>query len=65
MAKAIGVTGQYYYSLPHILAQHDAAYFRYAQGQMNNDVFFPIPMDNTLHYVCAASFLRPARLRRR
>ncbi|MCG5042961.1 hypothetical protein LZP96_02655 [Enterobacteriaceae bacterium 155047] len=65
MAKLIGASGQYYYSLPHILAQHDAAYFRYAQGQMNNDIFFPIPMGNTVHDVCAAPFLRSARLRRR
>ncbi|WP_145983619.1 hypothetical protein [Enterobacter sp. NFIX58] len=51
------------YYLCHILAQHDAAYFRFAKGQMNNEVLTSFTMDNALYYVCIADFLRSARLR--
>jgi hypothetical protein len=46
----------------HILAQHDAAYFRFAKGQMKNEVLISVTVDNALYYVCAADFLRPARV---
>ncbi|MFW3298508.1 hypothetical protein ACODQQ_21015, partial [Enterobacter quasiroggenkampii] len=51
------------YYLCHILAQHDAAYFRFAKGQMNNEVLTSFTVDNALYYVCIADFLRSARLR--
>lgn len=50
----------YYFS--HILAQPDAAYFRFAKGQMKNGVLISVTVDNALYYVCAVNFLRPARL---
>lgn len=46
----------------HILAQYDAAYFRFAKGQMKNEVLISFSVDNALHYVCAVNFLRPARV---
>ena len=51
----------YYFS--HILAQPDAAYFRFAKGQMKNEVLTFFTVDNALYYVCIADFLRSARLR--
>ncbi|WFC88150.1 hypothetical protein OM419_06795 [Enterobacter roggenkampii] len=51
------------YYLCHILAQHDAAYFRFAKGQMNNEALTFFTVDNALYYVCIADFLRSARLR--
>ena len=47
---------------PHILVQRDAAYFRFAKGQMKNEVLISVSVDNALHYVCAVNFLRPARV---
>ena len=47
---------------PHILVQCDAAYFRFAKGQMKNEVLISVTVDNALYYVFAAHFLWPARL---
>ena len=59
------VSGRIYSSsllFPHMLAQHDAAYFRFAIGQMKNEVLISVTVDNALHYICAVNFLRPARV---
>ncbi|MGK3224822.1 hypothetical protein ACCW94_07000 [Enterobacter soli] len=50
------------YYLRHILAQHDAAYFRFAKGQMNNEALISFPVDYALYYVCIADFLWSARV---
>lgn len=59
------VSGRFYSGklrFAHILAQRDAAYFRFAKGQMKNEVLISVTVDNALHYVCAVNFLRPARV---
>ena len=59
------VSGRIYSSsllFPHMLAQHDAAYFRFAIGQMKNEVLISVTVDNPLYYVCAVAILRPTRV---
>ena len=63
MAKQVVDKAPNIYYLQHKLAQHDAAYFRFAKGQMNNEVLTSFTVDNALYYVCIADFLRSARLR--
>lgn len=46
---------------PHILAQRDAAYFRFAKGQMKNEVLISVSVDNALHYVCAVNFFAASK----
>jgi hypothetical protein len=64
--KVSGKVGGCFYSgklfFAHILAQHDAAYFRFVKGQMKNEVLISVTVDNALHYVRAVNFLRPARV---
>lgn len=59
------VSGRIYSSsllFPHMLAQHDAAYFRFAIGQMKNEVLISVTVDTPLYYVCAVAILRPTRV---
>ncbi|HDR2161923.1 TPA: hypothetical protein QCG56_003832 [Enterobacter cancerogenus] len=62
MAKQVVDKAPNIYYLQHKLAQHDAAYFRFAKGQMNNEVLISFPVDYALHNVCIADFLWAARV---
>ena len=62
MAKQVVASRADNYYLCHILAQHDAAYYRFAKGQMNNEVLISFPVDYALHNVCIADFLWAARV---
>ena len=62
MAKQVVDKAPNIYYLQHKLAQHDAAYFRFAKGQMKNEVLISVTVDNPLYYVCAVAILRPTRV---
>ncbi|WP_368541417.1 hypothetical protein [Enterobacter soli] len=57
MAKQVVDNAAAIYYLRHILAQHNAAYFRFAKGQMNNEVLISFPVDYALNHVRDADFL--------
>ena len=63
MAKQVVDKAPNIYYLQHKLAQHDAAYFRFAKGQMNNEVLISSPVDDALYYVFDPDFLRSAGIR--
>ncbi|CAD5354133.1 hypothetical protein [Enterobacter cancerogenus] len=63
MAKQVVASRADNYYLCHILAQHDAAYYRFAKGQMNNEVLISSPVDDALYYVFDPDFLRSAGIR--